>query len=136
MKLSNGRWTILVGGQQRKAQGHSGAERLELVEHSTHVRVERCWIGGADLGRCPPAHAGVLPLVGVQRLVAVVGEDEPETDVGMHIGAVGPGSVAVTSALGLDEPFTVVQAVGGTLVIFGVLLVSLRKDVNLKGRSS
>jgi drug/metabolite transporter (DMT)-like permease len=43
------------------------------------------------------------------------------------IGALGPVSVAVTSALGLDEPFTAVQAVGGALVIFGVLLVSLRK---------
>ena len=44
------------------------------------------------------------------------------------IGAVGPVSVAVTSALGLDEPFTWVQAVGGLLVIFGVLLVSLRRS--------
>ena len=43
------------------------------------------------------------------------------------IGAVGPVSVAVTSALGLDEPFTAVQALGGALVIFGVLLVSLKK---------
>jgi drug/metabolite transporter (DMT)-like permease len=43
------------------------------------------------------------------------------------IGALGPVSVAVTSALGLDEPFTWVQAVGGALVIFGVLLVSLQK---------
>lgn len=43
------------------------------------------------------------------------------------IGALGPVSVAVTSALGLDEPFTVVQAIGGALVIFGVLLVSLKK---------
>src|SRR5918993_4498104 len=32
------------------------------------------------------------------------------------IGAVGPVSVAITSALGLDEPFTWVQAVGGALV--------------------
>jgi drug/metabolite transporter (DMT)-like permease len=44
------------------------------------------------------------------------------------IGAVGPVSVAVTSALGLDEPFTSVQALGGALVIFGVLLVSLRRS--------
>lgn len=44
------------------------------------------------------------------------------------IGAVGPVSVAVTSALGLDEPFTWVQAVGGLLVIFGVLLVSVRRS--------
>jgi drug/metabolite transporter (DMT)-like permease len=43
------------------------------------------------------------------------------------IGALGPVSVAVTSALGLDEPFTWVQAVGGLLVIAGVLLVSLKK---------
>jgi len=44
------------------------------------------------------------------------------------IGAVGPVSVAVTSAIGLDEPFTWVQAVGGLLVILGVLLVSLKRS--------
>ncbi len=44
------------------------------------------------------------------------------------IGAVGPVSVALTSAIGLDEPFTWVQAVGGLLVISGVLLVSLRRS--------
>jgi drug/metabolite transporter (DMT)-like permease len=43
------------------------------------------------------------------------------------IGALGPVSVAITSALGLDEPFTAVQAIGGALVIFGVLLVTLKK---------
>jgi drug/metabolite transporter (DMT)-like permease len=43
------------------------------------------------------------------------------------IGALGPVSVAITSALGLDEPFTAVQAVGAALVIFGVLLVTLKK---------
>jgi drug/metabolite transporter (DMT)-like permease len=43
------------------------------------------------------------------------------------MGAIGPVSVAVTSAVGLDEPFTSVQALGGALVIFGVLLVSLKK---------
>src|SRR6266850_351745 len=42
------------------------------------------------------------------------------------IGAVGPVSVAATSALGLDEPFTWRQAAGGLLVIAGVLLVTLR----------
>ena len=44
------------------------------------------------------------------------------------IGAVGPVSVALTSALGLDEPFTWVQAMGGALVIFGVMLVTLRRS--------
>ena len=43
------------------------------------------------------------------------------------ISAIGPVSVAVTSAIGLDEPFTWLQALGGALVIFGVLLVSLKK---------
>ena len=43
------------------------------------------------------------------------------------IGAVGPLSVAITSAIGLGEPFTWVQAVGGMLVISGVLLVSLKR---------
>src|SRR6266480_2151496 len=42
------------------------------------------------------------------------------------IGAVGPVSVALTSALGLDEPFTWRQAAGGLLVIAGVLLATLR----------
>ena len=44
------------------------------------------------------------------------------------IGALGPVSVAITSALGLDEQFTAVQAFGGALVIFGVLLVSLKRN--------
>jgi drug/metabolite transporter (DMT)-like permease len=44
------------------------------------------------------------------------------------IGALGPVSVAVTSALGLDERFTWIQAVGGALVISGVLLVSLKRS--------
>jgi drug/metabolite transporter (DMT)-like permease len=44
------------------------------------------------------------------------------------IGALGPVSVAITSALGLDEQFTAVQALGGALVIFGVLLVSLKRN--------
>ena len=43
------------------------------------------------------------------------------------IGALGPVSVALTSAAGLDEPLTALQALGGLLVIAGVLLVSLKK---------
>ncbi len=43
------------------------------------------------------------------------------------LGAVGPVSVAVTSALGLDEPFTWRQAAGGALVIAGVLIVSVKR---------
>jgi drug/metabolite transporter (DMT)-like permease len=44
------------------------------------------------------------------------------------IGALGPVSVAVTSAIGLDEPFTWAQAVGGALVILGVLLVTIKRS--------
>jgi len=43
------------------------------------------------------------------------------------VGAVSPVSVAVMSALGLDEPFGPRQAMGAALVIAGVLLVSLNR---------
>ena len=43
------------------------------------------------------------------------------------IGAVGPLSAALMAAVGLDEPFTALQALGAALVIGGVLLVSLRR---------
>jgi drug/metabolite transporter (DMT)-like permease len=36
--------------------------------------------------------------------------------------------VAITSALGLDERFTAIQAIGGALVIAGVLLVSVKRS--------
>jgi drug/metabolite transporter (DMT)-like permease len=49
------------------------------------------------------------------------------TEFGL-IGALGPVSVAVTSAIGLDEPFTWLQVAGGALVIIGVLLVSLKRS--------
>jgi drug/metabolite transporter (DMT)-like permease len=44
-------------------------------------------------------------------------------------------SVAITSALGLDEPFAWLQAAGGALAISAVLLVSL-KPVSLKPTGS
>jgi drug/metabolite transporter (DMT)-like permease len=43
------------------------------------------------------------------------------------VGAASPVSVAVLSALGLDEPFGPRQMAGAALVIGGVLLVSLKK---------
>jgi drug/metabolite transporter (DMT)-like permease len=44
------------------------------------------------------------------------------------IGAISPVSVALMSAAGLDEPFGARQAAGAALVIFGVLLVSLKRS--------
>jgi len=44
------------------------------------------------------------------------------------IGAVGPVSTVVVSAVGLEEPLTGWQAVGGLLVVGGVLLVSLKRS--------
>jgi drug/metabolite transporter (DMT)-like permease len=44
------------------------------------------------------------------------------------VGAVSPLSVAVMSALGLDEPFGWPQVAGAALVIGGVLLVSLKRS--------
>jgi drug/metabolite transporter (DMT)-like permease len=42
------------------------------------------------------------------------------------VGAIGPVSTAITSALGLEEPFGAAQWLGAALVIAGVLLVSLK----------
>ncbi|MGA8049856.1 MAG: DMT family transporter [Burkholderiales bacterium] len=43
------------------------------------------------------------------------------------IGAVGPVTTALAGAIGLEEPLNWLQAVGGALVIFGVLLVSMKR---------
>jgi drug/metabolite transporter (DMT)-like permease len=50
------------------------------------------------------------------------------------IGAAGPVSTALFSAIGLDEPFTVLQAAGGVLVVGGVLLVSLRRGASARAQ--
>lgn len=42
------------------------------------------------------------------------------------IGAAGPVTTALAGAIGLEEPITALQALGGMLVILGVLLVSLK----------
>ncbi len=42
------------------------------------------------------------------------------------IGAAGPVTTALAGAIGLEEPITALQALGGVLVILGVLLVSLK----------
>jgi drug/metabolite transporter (DMT)-like permease len=65
----------------------------------------------------------VLPIFLVAEALRRIGANEFAL-----IGAVGPVSVAVTSAVGLGEPFTWVQAAGGLLVIFGVLLVTLKRS--------
>ena len=43
------------------------------------------------------------------------------------IGAVGPVTTAIAGAVGLEEPLNWPQAAGGALVIFGVLLVSMKR---------
>lgn len=44
------------------------------------------------------------------------------------IGAIGPVTTAVAGAVGLEEPFSVLQAAGAALVIAGVLLVSVKRN--------
>ena len=44
------------------------------------------------------------------------------------IGAVGPVTTAIAGAVGLEEPLNGLQAAGGALVIFGVLLVSMKRS--------
>jgi drug/metabolite transporter (DMT)-like permease len=76
------------------------------------------------------AYAGVLATVST--VLPVFLQAEALKRIGANhfalIGAVGPVSVAVTSAVGLDEPFTWVQALGAMLVISGVLLVSAKRS--------
>jgi drug/metabolite transporter (DMT)-like permease len=65
----------------------------------------------------------VLPLFLAAEALKRIGA----TNFGL-IGALGPVSAALMGAVGLDEPLTAVQAVGGVLVIIGVLLVSLKRN--------
>jgi drug/metabolite transporter (DMT)-like permease len=44
------------------------------------------------------------------------------------VGALGPVSTALLSALGLEEPFGPLQVLGAALVIAGVLLVSMKRN--------
>jgi len=79
-----------------------------------------------------PVWGYVLVLATVSTVLPVFMVAEALRRIGANqfalIGAVGPVSVAITSSIGLNEPFTLVQAVGGLLVIFGVLLVSLKRS--------
>jgi drug/metabolite transporter (DMT)-like permease len=83
-----------------------------------------------DLPASVWAYAGVLATVST--VLPVFLQAEALKRIGANhfalIGAVGPVSVAVTSAVGLDEPFTWVQALGAMLVISGVLLVSAKRS--------
>jgi drug/metabolite transporter (DMT)-like permease len=65
----------------------------------------------------------VLPLF----LQAVALKRIGATNFGL-IGALGPVSAALMGAAGLEEPLTAIQAVGGVLVIIGVLLVTLKRS--------
>jgi drug/metabolite transporter (DMT)-like permease len=79
----------------------------------------RIWLYALLLG----TFATVLPLFIQAEALKRIGATEFAL-----IGALGPVSVAITSALGLDEEFTAVQAFGGALVILGVLLVSVKRS--------
>jgi drug/metabolite transporter (DMT)-like permease len=86
-------------------------------------------IGALDLPRAVWCYAAIMATVST--VLPVFLQAEALKRIGANrfalIGAVGPVSVAATSALGLEEPFGVYQAAGAALVIGGVLLVSLRK---------
>lgn len=87
-------------------------------------------LAALDLPAAVWGYAGVLATVST--VLPVFLQAEALKRIGANhfalIGAVGPVSVALTSALGLDEPFTWVQGVGGLLVISGVLLVSMKRS--------
>ena len=48
--------------------------------------------------------------------------------IGANHFAAGPVTIAVAVTLGLEEPLNWLQAAGGALVIFGVLLVSTKRS--------
>jgi drug/metabolite transporter (DMT)-like permease len=88
-----------------------GADSLELPP--------AVWVYAAILG----TFSTVLPVFLQAEALRRIGATEFAL-----IGAVSPVSVAVMSAAGLDEPFGARQAAGAALVIFGVLLVSLKRS--------
>ena len=124
---------LVAGGEMVKRVGSMRFTAYSMAAATLPAVVQFFWIDPLSALRLPSAVWGyvvvlatfstVLPLFlaaeGLKRIGA--------TEFAL-IGALGPVSVALTSAIGLDEPFTVVQALGGVLVILGVLLVSLKRS--------
>jgi drug/metabolite transporter (DMT)-like permease len=123
---------LVAGSQMVKRVGSMRFTAYSTVVATVPAVIQFLFIESAESLQLPGAVWGyAIVLATVSTVLPLFLQAEALNRIGANhfalIGAVGPVSVAVTSALGLDEPFTAVQAVGGALVIFGVLLVSLKK---------
>jgi drug/metabolite transporter (DMT)-like permease len=123
---------LVAGSQVVKRVGSMRFTAYSTVIATVPAVIQFLVIESTDALNLPAAVWGyAIVLATVSTVLPLFLQAEALNRIGANhfalMGAVGPVSVAVTSALGLDEPFTGVQALGGALVIFGVLLVSLRK---------
>ena len=123
---------LVAGSQMVKRVGSMRFTAYSTVIATVPAVIQFFALESAEALQLPPAVWGyAIILATASTVLPLFLQAEALNRIGANhfalIGAVGPVSVAVTSALGLDEPFTAMQAVGGALVIFGVLLVSLRK---------
>ena len=124
---------LVAGGELIKRVGSMRFTAYSMMVATAPAVVQFFLLEPASALHLPPAvwiysivlatFSTVLPLFLQAEALRRIGA----TEFGL-IGALGPVSVAVTSAIGLDEPFTWVQALGAALVIVGVLLVSLKRS--------
>jgi len=124
---------LVAGSQLVKRVGSMRFTAYSMAVSSIPAVVQFFVLEGPPALELPRAVWGyAIVLATLSTVVPVFLQAEALKRIGANhfalIGAVGPVSVAVTSALGLDEPFTWVRAVGGALVISGVLLVSVRRS--------
>jgi drug/metabolite transporter (DMT)-like permease len=122
---------LVAGSQMVKRVGSMRFTAYTMVVASVPAVLQFFLLEPVSALRLPAAVWGyVIVLATFSTVLPVFLQSEALKRIGAThfalIGAAGPVSVAVTSALGLDEPFTWLQAAGGALVIFGVLLVSLK----------
>jgi drug/metabolite transporter (DMT)-like permease len=123
---------LVAGSQVVKRVGSMRFTAYSTVVATVPAVIQFLIMESAQSLELPPAVWGyAIVLATVSTVLPLFLQAEALNRIGAShfalMGAIGPVSVALTSALGLDEPFTGVQAVGGALVICGVLLVSLKK---------
>jgi drug/metabolite transporter (DMT)-like permease len=124
---------LVAGSQVVRRLGSMRFTAYSMVVSSIPAVVQFLVLESSDALELPAAVWGYAAVLAtLSTVLPVFLQAEALKRIGANhfalIGAVGPVSVAMTSALGLDEPFTWMQAVGGLLVIFGVLLVSVKRS--------
>ena len=124
---------LVAGSQVVKRVGSMRFTAYSMAAATLPAVVQFCLLESTESLKLPGAVWGyAIVLATLSTVVPVFLQAEALKRIGANhfalIGAVGPVSVALTSALGLDEPFTWIQGLGGALVIFGLLLVTLKRS--------